>query len=119
MKYIITRTSLGSDEEIRPHEKAELVTIRQYSYANMPYINARGGDDRFVERFKERCTDIEELPSGVLRGISKRTMNVWMIEIDDIHSFIDEEGGEFVLSCEEYPDYGKLYTIEIYDYYRE
>lgn len=119
MKYIITRTSLGSDEEIRPHEKAELVTIRQYSYANMPYINASGGDDRFVRRFNERCVDIEELSSGVLRGILKHAIKVWMIEIDDIHTFIDEEGGEFILSCEEYPDYGKLYTIEIYDDFRE
>ena len=85
----------------------------------MPYINSHGGDDRFVGRFKERCTDIEELPSGVLRGILKHTIKVWMIDIDDIHSFIDEEGGEFILSCEEYPNRGKIYTIEIYDDYRE
>lgn len=44
--------------------------------------------------------------------------NKWMIDIDDIHRFVDEVGEEVILSVYDFPD-GKMYSIEIYDDYRE
>ena len=119
MRYIILRTSQGSDIDVSPYEGAYLVDIRHYRCANVPYIESRGGDPRFMQQFYEEVTDIEKLPNGMLRGISRVVHKVWMIDIDDIHAFVDAVDSEIILSVDDYPDYGKMYTIEIYDSYRE
>lgn len=114
MRYIITRTSSSLWDDQKPHDRAENIQLRRYLFC-------RKDDKYHIKGFMERCIDIEELPDGcMLRGISKEIEHKWVIEIDDIHEFVDSCEHEVILRGKQnYPDYGEMYYIEIYDDYRE
>ncbi len=116
MKYIVKRTSnyCSFEEGNPPVENAKMEYIHQYD-TRTPIIKQKGRENIW-KQFVERNRNIVQLPNGNWRGIEKEAEQVWVVEVDDLLSFVDKHG-QCILSepdCEE-----GYYEIEIYDDYRE
>ena len=116
MKYIVERTSnhCSFDELNPPVENAEIKYIHRYDIRT-PIIK-QNGKEHLWKQFVECNRDIVQLPNGYWRGTEKEAEQVWVVEINNLNSFVDKYG-DCILSkpnCEE-----GYYGIEIYDGYRE
>lgn len=112
MKFVVTRTSLYSEEE-QPVDGAVKEEVTSYGYRSLE-IEKR---EQAWKRFNEDYTDIKRLPNSGWRGTSKEKQFVWVIEIDDIVEFVKKVGECIVSASEKYVE--GYPQIEIYDDYRE
>ena len=100
MKYIITRTSAWSSDS--PHKDAKREVVKYLkdvrNFNSLEAWKAKFPEERVWERY----------------------WDIYTIEIDNLLKFI-EENGQVVISPPEteYVGYESLFTIEIYDDYRE
>lgn len=112
MKYIVRKTSLWDEQ---PVEEAIKTTVHWFDIRNSV---VKDPNRKYLwEDFVKQNRDIIQLPNGHWRGINKIASEVWVVEIDDLLSFVDKCKDSIIISkpsCEE-----GYYELEIYDTYRE
>lgn len=111
MKYIITRASI-KDPEVKPIDGA---IEGQVHYFDFRFSSIEDDKDSW-KQFNEACRDIVKLQNGNYMGIEKNPTNVWVLEIDDLNKFV-EENGEIILKAA-YNEEGYM-SVVIYDDWRE
>lgn len=111
MKYIIRRTSIR-DSEVKPIDGA---IEEQVHYFDFRFSHIEDDKDSW-KQFNETHRDIVKLQNGNYRGIEKVPSYVWVLEIDDLNKFV-EENGEIILKAA-YNEEGYM-SVEIYDDWRE
>lgn len=103
MKYIVSRTSIWTDE--KPIEEAVEGEVHEYNtYCDESILS------------KNVFKDIIKLSDGHFRGTYKQPVKVWVVEVDDLIKFVDKYGPIIIQPADNEEG---LYEIEIYDYYRE
>ena len=110
MKYIITRSSSWSDNPKIDGAVKEL--IHRYDYR---IDNIRNRLNVWNE-FCERCRDIIVESDGGYRGTCKEPVEVWVVEITDLHEFVKRYGTIILFEPDNEEGFWK---VEIYDDYRE
>lgn len=109
MKYIIKRSS---DSFEKPIENAHVEEVHFFDrrikdIENRPSV---------WENFKKRNHDIHLDKNGNWCGTNNAPEEVWVTEVEDLHKFVEEYGTIILME----PDNAEgLWTIEIYDSYRE
>ena len=114
MKVLICKASI-SDDAICPINGAMRVGLHFYHYATkgMPSSIFENGK-MFIQK---NCTNIETLDNGDIRGIEKREIQRWIMDIDNIFQFVKEHGIVIVDKCDNIV--GDWYKVTIYDDYIE
>lgn len=113
MKYIIKRSSLCDHEQ--PIEGCTKETV--HFFDTRTNVITTPIKQKVWEVFNRVNRDIKQLPNGNWRGINKVPTEVWVADIDNLLSFVDECNDDIIISkpdCEE-----GYYCLEIYDDYRE
>lgn len=114
MKVLICKASL-SDGNICPIKGAMRVGLHYYHYAVKGMPNSIFEENKMF--IQKKCTDIETLDNGNIRGIRKDEIQRWMIDIDDIFQFVKEHGSVIIDKCDNIV--GDWYRVTIYDDYVE
>ena len=109
MKYIIKRSS-GLFEQ--PIENSHLEGLHFFD-RRVKFIEE---EPRIWEKFKHRNHDIHLDKNGNWCGTNNEPKEEWVTEVEDLHKFVEEYGRIILMK----PDNAEgLWTIEIYDGYRE
>ena len=106
MKYIITRSSAWDE---KPIESATTAQVHFYSYR---YTSIKHNPNLWNE-FISKHHDIK---TSIVRGTENLPSDVWVAEVDDLHEFVRIYG---TIILKEADNEEGLWTIEIYDDYRE
>jgi hypothetical protein len=108
MKYIIKRSS-GLFEQ--PIENSHLEGLHFFDRRYKSFSS-----DPFWEKYKKRNHDIHLDKDGYWCGTNNEPKEEWVTEVEDLHKFAEEYGTIILFP----PDNAEgLWTIEIYDSYRE
>ena len=114
MKVLICKASI-SDDAICPINGAMRVGLHFYHYATKGMPSSIFENDKMF--IQKNCTNIETIDNGDIRGIEKREIQRWIMDIDNIFQFVKEHGSVIVDKCDNIV--GDWYKVTIYDDYIE
>lgn len=118
MKYIITRTSAYISD--LPHKDAKREVVK-YLKDVRKFNSLEAWKVKFPKDFdNDKVIETGYTKNNLPYRVYERYWDIYTIEIDNLLKFI-EENGQVVISPpeNEYVGYESLFTIEIYDDYRE